>query len=125
MLHFMQNIFHPVEIRRACGVTGQEGEAMLQDSIIYVDRYICFESLRADTPEAYAECAHWQNPYFNNANTILVFMHGRWSATIEGSRYTFVPGELCLLKRQSVSENVVLHIRTHIGDVRIICALKL
>ena len=99
MLHFMQNIFHPVEIRRACGVTGQEGEAMLQDSIIYVDRYICFESLRADTPEAYAECAHWQNPYFNNANTILVFMHGRWSATIEGSRYTFVPGELCLLKR--------------------------
>ena len=71
---------------------------MLENEHIYVDRYICLEKLSVDSPEDFAACGPWNHIYFNNANTILIFLRGRWRAMIEGSEYTFVPGELCLLK---------------------------
>ena len=72
---------------------------MLSNEIIYVDRYICLEEVQVDEPEDFAQCTSWNRPYMNNANTIIIFQRGSWSAKVEGSSYVFAPGELCLLKR--------------------------
>ncbi len=72
---------------------------MLKNTLIYVDRYICLEDVALETAEDFIRCEHWSRPYMNNANTIIIFTGGRWTAHIEGATYSFAPGELCLVRR--------------------------
>ena len=72
---------------------------MLHEEMIYVDRYICLQEITVESPEDYAQSATWSRPYMNNANTIVIFLRGSWSAKVEGSNYVFAPGEQCLIKR--------------------------
>lgn len=70
----------------------------MKDTMLYLDRFICFEEIVLDSAEDYAQCNNWNAPYMNNANTIFVCTEGQWTVLIEGASYTMRLHDLCISK---------------------------
>jgi len=65
---------------------------------IYLDKYICFERVTLQNEAEYAQCRHWNEPYVNNAHTLLFFDQGTWNVRIEGAEKNVHETDLCILR---------------------------
>ena len=68
------------------------------NSFLYRDRFICLELLNLKNEQDYAACAFWNEPYINNAHTLIYFASGSWDVKVEGYEYQPQPGEICILR---------------------------
>ncbi len=71
---------------------------MASNQFFYRDRYICLELLDLKNEQDYAACRFWNEPYINNAHTLIYFATGKWNVKVEGCEYQPEPGEICILR---------------------------